>query len=136
MSKTEIRVGQEWTEKSYGKRVMRVAHLVMRQRDGKETEEVFAVAMVLVSGTGRPTTKLQAYVLRNGWTLTKEASDAPPRRIALPLAPDTTATECGGCPRLRETEDDAWFCRAFSGHIPMNTQTAQRLPECIAAEAS
>ena len=107
MSKTEIRVGQEWTEKSYGKRVMRVAHLVMRQRDGKETEEVFAVAMVLVSGTGRPTTKLQAYVLRNGWTLTKEAPDAPPRSIRLPLAADTTATECGTCKGVLDMDNGA-----------------------------
>ncbi len=127
----KIRVGQEWHEKKYNQRVMRVEELVTRS-DGS----VAAVRMRLISGTGNPQTKIQPYILHSGWTLKKEAPDAPPRRIALTLAADTTATECGACPMLDEYEyGGAGCCHAFDDEAPPRKGgVRQRLARCIAAE--
>lgn len=60
------------------------------------------------------------------------------RRIALTLAADTTATECGKCPMLTI---DCWSdggqandCRAFRQFVAWKDGNYSRLPECIQAE--
>ncbi len=120
----------------------RVGQIWHHRRSGDECEltsikEVpgapLATRVVLLDPVTNKLRPMLETTLTAAWKL---VSQPGPRRIRLTLAPDTTATECGGCTRLRETEDDAWFCRAFAGHIPMNTQRAQRLPECIAAEVA
>lgn len=61
-------------------------------------------------------------------------TDAPPRRISLTLAADTTATECGACPLL-QTHDErvgsVTSCGRWGGDMG---HPRMRLPECIAAE--
>lgn len=98
MSKQEIRVGQQWTEKGYNRRVMEVQN---------ENE-----------GQSAP-------------------GSAPPRRIALPIAP-ATATHCGTAfhPDKRCNSlyiSLGWVCGAFAKKLPEGSEM-RRLPECIASE--
>jgi hypothetical protein len=65
-----------------------------------------------------------------------------PRRIALPLAADTSDTRCGSCPSLEadwSTAANADRCTAFRKLVRFHGATAkdgyyERLPECRAAE--
>jgi len=130
MSNQEIRVGQEWSHKDgRGFRIERISGKTAHGEplDGKG---YMHVETSLLSETGW------------GWTLTKEAPDSPPRFIRLPLAPDTTATECGKCPALGGSRDD--YCQRFDERLyvpsdlpePDTSYRAQRSAKCIAAEVS
>lgn len=67
-------------------------------------------------------------------------STEPPevvRTIRLPLAKDTTETECGSCPlgdgplcRAFRSKEPGWFSEVR----PVVGYRYQRLPECVAAE--
>ena len=70
-----------------------------------------------------------------GWPVraVDEAPDAAPRTIRLPLAKDTTETECGSCEHVGE------HCAVFKRRVRVYDHEAgrernQRLPECVAAE--
>lgn len=64
------------------------------------------------------------------------------REIRLRITPASAAYFGTGridgtsCRHLRNTEDDAWKCGAFSQLIPIGRGMPPRLPECIAAEKS
>jgi hypothetical protein len=117
--KTEIRVGQTWRENLPPHRELRITSV-----DGDDCAAVF---------TRRDSGEVVflAAWLTGGWCLVEPA---PPRRISLTLAADTTATECGACPLL-QTHDErvgsVTSCGRWGGDMG---RSRMRLPECIAAE--
>ena len=135
----EIEVGQEWKEDKYAQRLMRVTELhAGAVRTWSQDPD--RVTLAMIKGVGRPFAEMKDYTLRSGWTLVKEASKTPPRRIALVIAP-ATATHCcpnselmEGCPKL-DAENQSIRCNEYHEFQKIEPDGMPlRLPECIAAE--
>ena len=119
---TEIQLGQEWREKKYAQRLMRVEELKLDQK-GSLTQ----VKLLLLEGQGRPSTFIQPYILRSSFVLEKGAPDAPRRKVVLELADNTTEKDCGACKYLNADAENN--CHVFGG-----IEGTKRSSLCIAAE--
>lgn len=127
MSKQPIVVGQKWREKDYNRRLMRV-EAVMGEHPGQR------VGLSMVEGYGKPTTEISAKNLRAAWELVEQAPNQAPPVVRLTLAPDTTATHCGGRKQRRWSPVADDYCPAFDAAIQRDDRGYLRAAACVAAQ--
>lgn len=136
----EIRVGQVWRERGGQQRIGKIEQGALGVLD--ENHKIIRIRLTVTAPNKpgiRPWTDISDERLNRDWELIEPRQ---PRKIALELAKDTTATECGQCWMRGYMAGDQFYCRPFQKYMDVIEErgvpvfrVTQRLPECVQAEA-